>query len=249
MEPEAAIYFRDQFRQARAGALQDAEGFQEILFVLERLGYYRSGKEVGSLRSYQGTIVEQAKHSPLAADIPTEHPTWHSEFVTIYELVREARNDALHQGAFARHLTDHAIQLALVLEDALMSDVNTAADFMVRDPVSASLWQPISFIRQQMLKNSFTYLPLLRGRVPLRWALVSDYHVAEYLRQGNRNKRLATKFENALEDGFLLEQVEMCSPQATAEDVLKMSQGKPVLVVDEYHLGRLLGIVTPFDLL
>jgi len=36
LDHEAAIYFRDQFREARAKALRDAEGFQEVLFVLEK---------------------------------------------------------------------------------------------------------------------------------------------------------------------------------------------------------------------
>ncbi len=38
MDSEVASFFRDQFRQARATALQDAEGFQEIIFVLEQWG-------------------------------------------------------------------------------------------------------------------------------------------------------------------------------------------------------------------
>ena len=42
-------------------------------------------------------------------------------FSRLYDLVQDARNDALHQGAFARHLTIHAIGLALILEDALRS--------------------------------------------------------------------------------------------------------------------------------
>ena len=42
--PETATYFRDQLRQAIAVALQNAKVFQEILFVLERLGSYKSSK-------------------------------------------------------------------------------------------------------------------------------------------------------------------------------------------------------------
>jgi len=46
MEGEIARYFRDQFRQARARALQDAEGFQDTIFVLERFGVYLTGKTI-----------------------------------------------------------------------------------------------------------------------------------------------------------------------------------------------------------
>ena len=40
MDPQVALYFRNEFREARAAALKDAEGYQQILFVLERLGSY-----------------------------------------------------------------------------------------------------------------------------------------------------------------------------------------------------------------
>jgi len=39
LPPCIAQHFRDQFRIARASAFRDAEGFQEILFVIERLGF------------------------------------------------------------------------------------------------------------------------------------------------------------------------------------------------------------------
>lgn len=39
--------------------------------------------------------------------------------LALYDLVEQGRNEALHQGAFARHLAEHAIELALALEDAL----------------------------------------------------------------------------------------------------------------------------------
>ena len=99
----------------------------------------------------------------------------------LYDLVKDARNDALHQGAFARHLTSHAIELALVLEDALRRrlDSPVVGDYMVRNHVCAELWQPISFIRQQMLANSFSFLPVKSsGR---DWCLISDLDIATYL--------------------------------------------------------------------
>ena len=36
MDPQVALYFRNEFRDARDVALKDAEGYQQILFVLER---------------------------------------------------------------------------------------------------------------------------------------------------------------------------------------------------------------------
>jgi CBS domain-containing protein len=245
LDSKTAAYFREQFRESRAIALRDAEGFQEVLFTLERLGSYLKGS-IQDLGHYARDIQNVASTSPLADEIPARFPPWHSPFSRLYELVRDARNDALHQGAFARHLTRSAIQLALVLEDALMSSQNTAGDYMVRDPVCASLWQPLSFIRQQMLANSFTYLPVWR---PRQWELISDYSLARYLRGDARRTRLASTLEDAVNDGLRLDGVTTCFTDSPVNDLLEKSEGKPVLVVDREQTERLVGIVTPFDLL
>ncbi len=118
MELQAAIYFRDQLREARAIALKDVEAFEEIVFVLERLGSYLHGR-TESLHVYKDNIVELACQSPLAQEIPSVHPDVHAPFAILYELVKDARNFALHVGAFARHLTVHAVALSIILEDAL----------------------------------------------------------------------------------------------------------------------------------
>jgi hypothetical protein len=110
---QEAIFFRDQFRDARALALQDAERFQDVLFVLERFGSFLTGK-IQTLGRYEKLIVEFAKRSPLADGV-AEASAWHTPFSALIEYVRESRNDALHQGAFARHLTTHVVKLALVL--------------------------------------------------------------------------------------------------------------------------------------
>ena len=147
MEHDAAIYFRDQFRDARARALRDAEAYQEVLFSIERFGSTLTGK-IGNLGLYSDAIVDRARASPLAEDIPYKHRNWHVPFPALYEVVRDARNDALHQGASARHLTMHATQLVLVLEDALNEQATNVGDYMVRDPLCAYPWQPISLVRQ-----------------------------------------------------------------------------------------------------
>ncbi len=239
------IYFRDQFRQARAAALRDAEGFQEILFALERFGLYLK-QRVGTLGRYENYITRVAAASALANYIPESRPSWHMPFSRLYDLVREARNDALHQGACARHLTKNAIQLALILEDALMFNHNTAGDYMVRDPVCAAFWQPLSFIRQEMLANSFTYLPVWGSD---HWLLISDYCLAQYLRSGDRKSRLAETLHEARNSGLVLERASTCVIDTPISEVLEKSKGMPVLVVDNERVDRLLGIVTPFDLL
>jgi hypothetical protein len=95
-------------------------------------------------------------------------------------MVQAARNEALHQGASARHLTQHCIELALVLEDALVNDATIVADYMVKAPLCAYSWQPLSFVRQQMLANSFSHLPIRDADG--KWYLLSDAAVASALR-------------------------------------------------------------------
>ncbi len=136
---------------------------------------------------------------------------------------------------------------------------NKVGDHMVRNPVCASLWQPISFIRQQMLANSFTYLPFLNAEE--KWALVSDYNVARYLRsKSNRNKLLAKTLDDAISDGLKTHDdtisdgpkkhlAKVCYADETIEKVLDSFDGKPFLVVRREDESDLLGILTAFDLL
>lgn len=104
LEPHAALHFRDPLREARLIALRDAEAFEHIVFVLERIGIHLTGR-IGDLGKYQDAIAQCALQSPLAYDIPATARDWHTTFDGLYDLVRNGRNDALHEGAFARHLT------------------------------------------------------------------------------------------------------------------------------------------------
>lgn len=257
MEHDAAIYFRDQFRDARARALHDAEAYQEVLFAIERFGSALCG-EIGALGPYREKIIAKAKISPLAEDIPTKHRDWHVPFAALSEMVKDARNDALHQGASARHLTAHATQLVLVLEDALNEHATNVGDYMVRDPLCAYPWQPVSLVRQQMLANNFSYLPIWdeRGQVST-WRLVSDHAVANYLQSApskngkdGRRERLARTVEEALNSsGLDLTDVQRCDSKTSVAEALELLDGPPVLVIDRDNHHRLIGILTPFDLL
>jgi len=79
-------------------------------------------------------------------------------------------------------LAVHASELAIILEDALTQFKKPIVrDFMVRNPVCAEMWQPVGFVRQQMLANSFTYLPALKDS---QWYVISDAAIAIYLVRG-----------------------------------------------------------------
>ena len=254
MDPTVAIRFRDHLRDARALALKDAEAFDEVIFVIERLGVFLTGK-LSDLGKYLEPVREVAARSPFADELPELLPAWHTSFATLYSLIKTGRNDALHQGAFARHLTAHAIDLSLILEDALVADVTCARDFMVPNAVCAELWEPISSIRRTMLMNAFSFLPVAqREDHATSWYLVSDFSLASYLRkaadEAERRKRLALPLSEAIAANEVeLVAAPLVAPQDPIAAVLAASNGAPVLVVGPAPSYDLRGIVTPFDVL
>jgi len=260
IDNDIKINFRDQLRVARASALRDSESFQEILFVIERFGSFLT-KGLEGLGSYEREIEELVNgNSPhLAKMFPDELRVWHTPFNELYVLVRKARNDALHQGAVARNLTKHALKLALILEEALTESLMTVSDYMVKNPICAFHWQPISFIRQQMLENSFSYLPVF---ISGKWRLISDIDIALYLGFGSNNsrkKRYVKIVQEAMSDGLDgLKPYEVSNEYLfygnenieKLEEVLKKFRGQPILVVASAESPqRLVGILTAFDLL
>ena len=261
---DAAREFRIQLQQAREGAVKDAEAFDGIIQVVECLGSYCLGR-VAPLGKLQPKVEEVAIRSVLA-DLPGLRNV-HTPFSVLYDLVRNARNDAMHQGAYARHLTTHAIELALVLEDALRmieqdkKNSSVVSDYMVRDLVCADLWQPISLVRQRMLTNSFSYLPVQDANG--KWCLLSDLGVAKYL-QGcpnrERNKRLATGLATALEKaGIKLRRAKRVNETMSIDNALEKFDEEPIhepmLVFSDgakegdNAKAKPVGILTAFDLL
>lgn len=261
MEKDIALYFRDALRAAREGVLKDSEAFLDIIHVVERLASVlppETGERGNGLGPYAGRIRRLVGVTPLSA---LGRP-WHSEFDELYDSIRVARNDAVHQGAFARHLASNSVRLSIILEDALMEQTRggtavsaTIEAYMVRNPMCALMWQPISFIRQAMLANSFSYLPVW-DKAGGRWMLVSDHAIATYLDDTIRRERLGTSLEEATKPRqdstgppLGLFEAKTYSPDTTKRTVLDECEGRPVLVVQEGLPSELIGIVTPFDLL
>jgi|UniRef100_UPI003782D5FC CBS domain-containing protein len=262
LDEKSARAFRLDLQAARENAIKDAEAFEGIIHAIERLGSFLLGR-IEALGPYQPPLKDLAELSALASDIPSEWRELHTPFDLLYNEVKNARNDALHVGAYARHLTIHAIELAIVLEDALrIKETNlkevkkmetTVSDFMIRNPVFAHSWQPISIVRQIMLTNSFSYLPVAMGDG--KWRLVSDLAVAKYLQgcsNAKRKKRLATSLEEAMEDKDSfpsLDDAVCIHSSATIAQALNQSGGKPLLVTSKKAGSEIVGFLTPFDLL
>lgn len=242
-------FFRDLLRSARDFALADAEGFQGVVHALELIGQQRTGR-VSGLGDYEHELSALAHKSSLSNDIPLRSPGYHTRFCTLYKELRRARNDAVHQGAYARILTDHAVELAIILEDALMTDAFLVSQFMVRDVVEAQPWHPVSFVRQQMLKHAFSYLPT---RINDRWRLIPEYSIARYLRgagsQGIRKDRLLTHVSEAMQAGMQLLETNPVAPQTPISEILPLISAEPILVVDPDREDVLMGLLTASDIL
>lgn len=277
----ARLFFLNELRAARTEAQKNAEDFAGLLFAFERLGVFLAVEDDGTsaadlhgLGSYSHVLTDLASFSTLGGRrLEAGTRRWHSPFECLFRLVADARNSALHEGAKARHLTEHAIELALIFEEALAQmapPLRTVGDLMVRSPVIAQPWQPVSFVRQAMLTNSFSYVPVFIGE---EWKLISDHAVAQFLggagTAGERRVRMAMSISKA-EGEFL----EMRLPTAltvaetsAASDLFGLSSEEdangrlpvlsaPVLVLAESVEGdgrsdehRLVGLITAFDLL
>ena len=252
METKTALYFRELFRGAREAAQRDAENFGPIVFALERLGAFLKGGRGRGMWELKPYLEKQAEASPLAK-IGKLHRSYHVPFPILFELVRRERNSAMHEGVFARHLTQHAIQMSIILEDALTQNIpmNRISNFMVRNPVCAETWQPLSFIRQSMLANSFSCLPVKLGKEG-RWGLVSDLAIAGYLGNKDRDGRLAQPLDDAIKAGLVVPNAHTIRAETDVKTVLAKMIDAPsghVLLVTDEKKQQLLGIITPFDLL
>jgi hypothetical protein len=243
-------FFRDQLRSARAVALADAEGFHAVLHVVELIGQ-QLGRNIGGLANYRTTLFGLASISPLATDLPSRRPEYHGEFGALYDEMRRARNDAVHQGAYARTLTDHTVELSIILEDALMMDATKVSQFMVRNVVDAKAWHPVSYVRLQMLTHAFSYLPIWYAD---GWKLIPEYAVARLLRSapsnGIRRRRLAALVSEVVEEKTLdLLEAPTGGPEMSITEALPFICERPVLVVDRMHADVLVGLLTSSDIL
>jgi len=193
MEVNETIHFLNEFRCARRQVLRDAEAADSVIFALEKFGQYQSGRQQSLVR-FRAGLSRFAEASILHSDLPAQWSHFHISFNRLFDSLVQCRNDAMHQGVFARTLATHAVQLALILEDALVAKLMKISDLMVRNPVIAETWQPLSFLRQVMLAESFSHLPVFWKQ---EWWLISDFGLARYLRQGGdhlgRDEKLACR--------------------------------------------------------
>lgn len=237
-------------------AQRDSEQFDQMLFVFERLGTFLN-KRAGALSDYREHLMALASESYFGRALPADSRQWHSDVTTLYSMVQEGRNDALHHGARARHLTDHVIEFGLILEDALVNSckpIRKAIDVMVPSPVIAHDWQPLSFVRQTMLTDSFSFLPIFWDG---DWQLVRDRDVAHFLQivgpnGWGRDKKLGCTVREAVDAGMPLCLAAKVAADTAIDELLSEDTDRPLLVVERGEPAipdRLIGIIAAFDLL
>lgn len=120
-----------RLREARALVLRDAESFHEAAMTLERIGQVLCGQMRNGLGGYGGELLKLA----TAEDAPEDN-----EARRLFETVKEARNMAVHEGAWARHLSSRLVDFFIILEQAIVEKMKRAEDIMVRQPVVAEPW-------------------------------------------------------------------------------------------------------------
>ncbi len=243
-EADEMIFFRDRLREARYAALADAEGFAQLCFAFELLGSRLRGEKLG-LGKYKEQLKWLAKNT-LNAD----------RFDALFRRVLDARNDAMHTGAYARNAAHGAVQLSLMLEEGLMSKSTlTVADYMVTTPVCVEDWHTVGYVRQLMLANSFSYLPIFWNS---KWHLISDMAMAAMLQQLSntaRNTLATVRISEVLDcanSQLKLQLATTVKSDSLVETLLGSGHPGLWLVVNTEEgreLDQLIGVLSPFELM
>lgn len=131
----------------------------------------------------------------------------------------------------------------------------TVGDYMVKEPVSVEPWQPVARARQLMLMHSFSFLPVFIGK---KWMLVSETAMAKYLRKKSKKTRLANTIEAAATTGEVSDRLALLPAKivkiqqnvtSLLEDIALNDSTRLWLVVEGEEDKRLVGVLSPFELL
>lgn len=251
LSPDERQYYRDKLRSARYAALANSEGFLSICFVLEDLGIRLLGIQK-SIGGYQQAITHLVPKKNRKVEVGQQH--LFSPFSVLYQTVRNGRNDAMHTGSYARHVTVRAIELCVLLEDSLMSSADffdkPVLNYMVREPTVLDELQPVARARQLMLTHSFSNIPVFTGG---SWHLLSDISLSKYLANNSISRELLLGYSikeafNLPEGRLKLQEIAARDRNTKVGDLLNQSADNASLwVIAEGP--NILGIITPFELM
>lgn len=252
------VFYRDQLRAARYAALADSEGFHAVCYALESLGLRFHGTKA-HLGSYKRSLKQLSQESEVFAELVERFPGSFTAFDALFDLVRTARNDAMHTGVYARHATAAAIELCIGLEAAIMKDKDLdrhqVKHYMVKSPVSVEPWQPVAHARQLMLAHSFSFLPVKMHS----WELISETSMARYLQFGVKDGvSVSNLLGAAIQDAVNKKKLVLIRAKTVGlddeihtllEPPSEAQNSEPRLWLVEDARGHLCGVLSPFELM
>ena len=232
-----------KLRQARGRVLKSNSDFLEIVQVIENFGRDRWKKrKLGDINSSLAELIENQKACDSSIEV-----------MSLLHAVREGRNEAVHTGTLGRWLARDCVRVGIMVEETLRREagMKSVAEYMVESVVYARLWQTLRTVRRTMMENEFTHLPFENGG---QWYVVSAEALCIYRDnyQGDKKEIWSQTLRKALEHGqcrleaqeAVLVKLNECVHQAT-----KRIKGQGLLLVREENDSRIVGVVTPFDLL
>jgi CBS domain-containing protein len=244
------VDFLGRIRAAGALILRDSESFCEASTVLEHIGQVVGGKIGTGLKDYQNAIVALTNHPGHAKE--------EEEVARLFDVVRAARNKAVHDGAYARHLNSRLIDLLLLLEEGIAMNMDRVEDLMVRTPVFVESWHLVSHVRKMMLSNSFSWIPIYHeDGASGKWVLLEDVSLMKWIRseleksKTKQRARLGLRVGEAIADHKLkVKNAHCCRGDSLITTVVNQMGERPTLVTEKVEgRERLVGILTAFDLL
>lgn len=229
--PAQALYFLHRFRGARYKVLEDAENFKEVCFVLEELGAALLGKKKNGLGAYTKVFLDFLGE------------TENSDFNFCLHQLRDARNGEAHTGAYARNSALKSLDVSLRFEERLLKYATKAKHIMSQAVVYAETYHTLSSVRNIMLSSSFSYLPILIGE---HYHILDDLTVSRMWGTTRDDDRYTISISDLM-NLSLLRVADRIQHDEPIANLINRDGGWPVFVEDE--AGRLIGIITAFDLL
>lgn len=247
IEKKQKAYFLKLFRNARYKTQEDAEDFSCICFALEEFAVFAFRVKKSGLGKYKDDYRKFFKNNFFNGE----------RLYALLCVVHKSRNDYAHQGVFARNSARKAQSLAIELESKLMKDLSRLEHIMSEDIAYANPELTVSKIREIMLLNSFSYLPLRYD--DSTYYMISDIDIARLWnkrwddnRSENekiRNEKLYIThfreiFDEHLPKGSKIK-ADILDGDIEIEEVADKLSHIPILVKGKS--GAIVGIVTAFD--
>lgn len=252
MNAAACRFYLQLLREGRESAQKDSENYGALVRAFELIGRMEKDSSGNGLGAYRHELLKIAEGSILSNGKPAH---LHIDSKRLFELIKEQRNDAVHQGVVARNLVRHAVEFSIILENAIMNSgtLKYAEDFMVRDVTYADWNHPMSYTRQRMLMNAFSFLPVIAEDGTVK--VLGDVAFAKWLCKvpyQDRKRAIMRSLKEILADTpvtLVLDDPVLLPHDVLIDLVVEKMRTTPVLLHEPGNTSRIVGIITASDLL